>query len=83
MFTESFGTTTDRHLSSRHLAGVAVGHRLADGRDGPHQGQGVLNHITVKPRASREEIKRKVEMAFERNAQLDARRSRFRLPRVK
>jgi osmotically-inducible protein OsmY len=34
--------------------------------------KGVLNHISVKPRVSPEDIKRKIEAAFERSAQIDA-----------
>jgi osmotically-inducible protein OsmY len=34
--------------------------------------KGVINHISVKPRVSPEDIKRKIEAAFERSAQIDA-----------
>ena len=33
--------------------------------------RGVLNHITIKPQVSPENIKTKIEAAFQRNAQLD------------
>ena len=36
--------------------------------------KGVLNHITIKPRVSPEDIKGKIEAAFERKAQLDAKK---------
>ena len=36
--------------------------------------QGVTDHIVVKPRASQTEIRAKIEQAFKRSAELDARR---------
>ena len=36
--------------------------------------RGISNHIVVKPTASPEDIKRKIEEAFKRSAEIDARR---------
>ena len=36
--------------------------------------KGVLNRISIKPRVSPEDVKRKIEAALERNAQLDAKK---------